>query len=176
MALDTRLGALAIRIANYLRDSVLPRLPPATGTTGYMVTKAASGYTLAAVPDISGKANSASPTFTGAIAQNGSVRTTARAIAALAIDCAAGNFFTKTIAADSTLTFSNVPATGTAYACVVALTHTSGTLTHPTGTIFSDAFSGVAPTLPTGKTHLLYYQTNNGGTTWRCSVLKGFSA
>lgn len=173
MSLDTRLAAFATRVANYLRDSVLPRLPPATGTTGYMVTKSASGYGLTAVPDISVKANSASPTLTGTIAQNGSVRTAAQAVAALALNCAAGNFFTKTIAADSTLTFTNVPASGTAYACVLALTHTSGTLTHPTGTIFS---GGTAPTLTAGKTHLIYYQTNNGGTTWRCSILKDFAS
>lgn len=118
-------------------------------------------------------APAAAPTFTGAISANGSVRQVASALAALAIDCALGNSFTKTISADSTLTFSNVPATGTYYSCVLILTHTSGTLTHPTGTIFS---GGTAPTLTTGKVHLIYYQTNNGGTTWRCSILKDYAS
>lgn len=99
----------------------------------------------------------------------------ANPMAALEIDCQLpGAFFTKTIAGNSTLSFKNVPPAGVAYACTVELTHTSGTLTHPTGTVFSEASGGLAPTLTAGKTHLLYYQTSNGGVTWRCSILPGF--
>lgn len=115
----------------------------------------------------------AAPTFTGSITTNGSVRQTVSAVGALNIDCSLSNSFSKTIAANSTLTFSNVPASGTFYSCVIVLTHTSGTLTHPTGTIFS---GGTAPTLTTGKVHLMYYQTNDGGTTWRCSILKDYAS
>jgi hypothetical protein len=92
---------------------------------------------------------------------------------ALNIDCNLGDFFTKTINANSALTFSNVPPAGIAYACTVELTHTSGTLTHPTGTIFA---GGTAPTLTAGKVHLLYYLTRDGGAKWRCSILKDFAS
>lgn len=98
---------------------------------------------------------------TGTIAQN------VVAMAALDVDCSAGNYFTKTINADSTFTFSNVPASR-AYSFVLELTHTSGTVTWPSSVKFP---ADTAPTLTTGKTHLFVFETNDGGTRFRGAAL-----
>ena len=89
------------------------------------------------------------------------------AVAALDIDCSAGNFFTKTIAANSTFTFSNVPATR-AFAFTLELTHTSGSVTWPTSVKWP---KDTAPTLTAGKTHLFMFVTDDGGTRWRGAAL-----
>lgn len=85
-------------------------------------------------------------------------------VAALDIDCSAGNFFTKTINANSTFTFSNVPASR-AFAFTLELIHTSGAVTWP-GTVRWPN-NGTAPTLTTGKVHLITFVTDDGGTNWR---------
>jgi len=97
----------------------------------------------------------------GTIAQN------VVAMAALDVDCSAGNYFTKTINANSTFTFSNVPA-GRAYSFVLELTHTSGTVTWPTSVKFP---ADTAPTLTAGKTHLFVFETNDGGSRFRGAAL-----
>jgi len=97
----------------------------------------------------------------GTIAQN------VVAMAALDVDCSAGNYFTKTINANSTFTFSNVPASR-AFSFVLELTHTSGTVTWPTSVKFP---ADTAPTLTTGKTHLFVFETNDGGTRFRGAAL-----
>jgi hypothetical protein len=98
---------------------------------------------------------------TGTIAQN------VVAMGALDVDCSAGNYFTKTINANSTFTFSNVPASR-AFSFVLELTHTSGTVTWPASVKFP---SDTAPTLTTGKTHLFVFETNDGGTRFRGAAL-----
>jgi hypothetical protein len=91
------------------------------------------------------------------------VRQTATAVAALDVDCSASNFFTKTIAATSTFTFSNPPTSGTAYAFTLEITHTSGTITWPASVRWP---GNTAPTLTTSRTHLITFVTDNAGTTW----------
>lgn len=93
------------------------------------------------------------------------------AVGALNIDCAAGNYFTKTISANSTFTVSNVPASR-AYSFTLELTHTSGTVTWFTGVQWP---GGTAPTLTTGKTHLFMFVTDDGGTRWRASSLVNYT-
>jgi hypothetical protein len=92
------------------------------------------------------------------------------AMAALDVDCAAGAYFTKTIAANSTFTFSNPPAEG-AYGFTLELTHTSGTITWPASVKWPN---DTAPTLQTGKTHLCAFVTSNGGTRWRGAILPNY--
>lgn len=116
--------------------------------------------------------SSASPTFTGAIYANGSYRGNVTAMAALDIDCSAGNYFTKTISSNATLTFSNVPASR-AYAFTLELNHTSGTITWPASVIWP---SGTAPTLTTGKRHLFLLATSDSGTTFRASSLINYAS
>lgn len=107
-------------------------------------------------------APTASPTFTGDIYDNGSVRSNIVAVAASGIDCSLGNYFTKT-STGTTFTFSNVPSSR-AYAFTLELTHTSGAVTWPASVQWP---GGTAPTLTTGKTHLFTFVTDDGGTRWR---------
>ena len=84
-------------------------------------------------------------------------------VAALDIDTSLGNYFIKTINANSTFTFSNAPASRS-YAFTLELTHTSGTVTWPAEVEFSE---GSAPVLTTGRTHLFVFITDDGGSRWR---------
>jgi hypothetical protein len=122
-----------------------------TGVAGTTATQTLTNKTLTA------------PESTGAIYDNGSVRGNLTAVAALDIDCTAGNFFTKTISANSTFTFSSPPSSR-AYAFTLELTHTSGTVTWPAAVQWP---GGTAPSLTTGKTHLFVFVTDDGGTRWR---------
>ena len=107
-------------------------------------------------------------TFDSGIANDGPYTEDVTAVAALDVDCSLGNYFTKTIAADSTFTFSNPPSSGRAYAFTLELTHTSGVITWPTSVKWP---YDVTPTLTTGKTHLFMFVTKDGGTRWRGSAL-----
>lgn len=102
---------------------------------------------------------------------NGTYAQTVVAVSVLDIDCSTGNYFTKTIAANSTFTVSNVPASR-AYAFTLEITHTSGTITWFSGVEWP---AGTAPTLTTGKTHLFMFVTDDGGTRWRASSLVDYT-
>ena len=101
----------------------------------------------------------------------GTYAQTVVAVGALNIDCSTGNYFTKTINANSTFTVSNIPASR-AYAFTLELTHTSGTITWFSGVEWP---GGTAPTLTTGKTHLFLFVTDDGGTRWRASSLINYT-
>lgn len=88
----------------------------------------------------------------------------------LDINCASSNYFSKTIAANSTFTFSNVPS-GVAYSFTLELTHTSGSVTWPASVKWA---GDTPPILTTGKTHLFMFVTDDGGTRWRASSLLNF--
>lgn len=114
----------------------------------------------------------ASPTFTGTATANnlnvaGQARQSIVAVGALDIDCSTGNYFTKTISANSTFTFSNAPSSA-AYTFALELTHTSGTVTWPTAVKWP---KDTAPTLTTGKTHIFVFVTDDAGTRWRGAAL-----
>lgn len=141
-----------------------------TPNTGAFTTLSASstvsgtGFSnyLAAPPEIGGTTPAAASftTIRGAT-YSGTVTTPA----ALDIDCSTANYFTKTISADSTFTFSNAPASR-AYTFLLELNQTSGIVTWPASVQWPN---GVAPTLTTGKTHLFCFTTDDGGTRWRGS-------
>ena len=81
------------------------------------------------------------------------------------VDCETGNFFSKTISANTTFTFSNPPASGTAFGFVLELT-VSGTrtVTWPTSV---DWAGGITPNAPAdGETDIFCFLTRDGGTTW----------
>ena len=117
-----------------------------------------------------GSANTftAEQTFNGGVSVDGAYEQTAEAVSALDIDLSTGNYFTKTINANSTFTFSNPPASGTVGSFTLELTHTSGTVTWPTSVKFN---ADTAPTLTTGKTHLFFFVTDDGGTRYRGAAL-----
>ena len=108
-----------------------------------------------------------SPTMTGAPFSNGSFRSNVTAVAALDIDCSLGNYFTKTINGASTFTFSNIPGSGS-FGFTLELTVTSGTATWPASVKWP---FNVAPTLSAGKTHLVMFITDDGGSRWRGAAL-----
>lgn len=87
------------------------------------------------------------------------------------IDCSVGQYYTKTINGNTTLTVSNVPA-AVAYQFTMEITHTTGTITWWSGVLWP---GDVTPTLTTGKTHLFMFVTDDGGTTWRGSYLSNYS-
>jgi hypothetical protein len=98
---------------------------------------------------------------------NGNYAGNITAVAALDIDCSTANYFTKTIAADSTFTFSNPPSSRS-FAFALELTHTSGAITWPAAVKWP---KDTAPTLTTGKTHIFIFVTDDGGTRWRGAAL-----
>ena len=116
----------------------------------------------------------AAQTFTPQSVHNGGIKIdgpyeqVAEAVSALDIDLNDGNFFTKTINGNSTFTFSNPPASGTVGSFMLELTHTSGTVTWPSSVKFP---ADTAPTLTTGKTHLFFFVTDDGGTRYRGASL-----
>jgi hypothetical protein len=133
----------------------------------------------AAIPvaDVTGAAPLASPTFTGTATfattdALGPIRSNIVAVAALDIDCSLGNFFTKTIAGNSTFTFSNAPSTR-AFAFTLEVTHTSGTITWPTTVRWP---GGTAPTLTTSRVHLITFVTDDAGTNWRAASQVNYTA
>lgn len=134
------------------------------GSTAISTSGAISTTTTLAVGQSSAAANT-DLDIAGTYAQ------TVVAVAALAIDCSTGNYFTKTIAANSTFTVSNIPASR-AYSFTLELTHTSGTVTWFSGVEWP---GGTAPTLTTGKTHLFMFVTDDGGTRWRGSSLINYN-
>jgi hypothetical protein len=142
-----------------------------TGTIAQFNTALSDGSfaTLAGTETLTNKSLT-SPALTGAPFVDGSYRGNIVAVSALDIDCAAGNYFTKTINANSTFTFSNVPASRS-YGFTLELTVTSGTVTWPAAVRFP---GGNLPVLSTGKTHLVMFVTDDGGTRWRGAALTDY--
>ena len=110
-------------------------------------------------------------TMNAGLSVDGPYKQTAEAVSALDINLATGNYFTKTINGNSTFTFSNPAASGTASTFTLELTHTSGTVTWPSSVKFP---ADTAPTLTTGKTHLFMFVTDDGGTRYRGAALADY--
>ena len=81
------------------------------------------------------------------------------------VDCETGNFFALTTSGNTTFTFSNPPASNTAYSFTLKLTAAGiHTITWPAAV---DWPSGTAPDAPpNGNTDILVFTTYDGGTTW----------
>ncbi len=88
-----------------------------------------------------------------------------------AISWTASDYHTKTQVGDTTYTFTNVP-TGISM-ILYRLTVTSGTPTWPAAVIWEE---GITPTFTAGKTHLIMFITENGGTTVRASACLNFAS
>lgn len=107
----------------------------------------------------------------GKVFLNGAQRSNVVAMGGTVIDCSAGNYFTTTIASNTTFSFSNVPS-GASFALTLELTQTSGTVTWPASVKFP---SDVAPTLTTGKTHVFVFITDDGGARFRGAALVDYT-
>ena len=127
------------------------------------------GVTSAIQTQIDAKAPLASPTFTGTVTTAtadllGSVRSNVTTVSASAIDCSAGNYFTKTASGALTWTFTNVPSSR-AFSLLLELTNGgTGTQTWPAAVKWP---GGTAPTLTASGVDVLGFITDDGGTTWR---------
>ena len=113
----------------------------------------------------------AAQTLNAGLTVDGPYKQTAEVVSALDIDLSTGNYFTKTINGNSTFTFSNPAASGTASTFTLELTHTSGTVTWPASVNFP---ADTAPTLTAGKTHLVMFVTDDGGTRYRGAALADY--
>lgn len=107
-------------------------------------------------------------TMTGTLVTK-ALQETKVAMAANNIDLSAGNVFSKTISGATTLTVSNVPASGIAAAFQLNLTNGgSATITWWSGVKWA---GGAAPTLTAAGRDRLGFVTEDGGTTWDGFVL-----
>jgi hypothetical protein len=89
-----------------------------------------------------------------------------------AINCTSGNYFTATASgATVTYTVTGVPS-GQAYGFAMELLYSSGSITWFSGVEWP---ASTAPTLTTGKTHLVMFITDDGGTRWRGSSLVNYT-
>ena len=117
-------------------------------------------------------------TFAAQIEANGGTKITGSqtsnisAMGANAVDCSAGNYFTKTITGATTFTFTNVP-TGVAYTFTMEVTlNGSNAITWP-GSVKWPA--DTAPSITDGKTQLFVFLTDDGGTRWRGSSIVDYT-
>ena len=117
-------------------------------------------------------------TFAAQIEANGGTKITGSqtsnisAMGANAVDCSAGNYFTKTITGATTFTFTNVP-TGVAYTFTMEVTlNGSNAITWPASVKWP---ADTAPTITDGKTQLFVFITDDGGTRWRGSSLVDYT-
>lgn len=106
---------------------------------------------------LNAKAPLLQPTLTG-------LREVKVAMAADNIDMSAGNLFTKTISGATSLTVSNVPASGTLASFILDLTNGgSAAITWWSGVKWA---GGTAPTLTAAGRDVLGFYTHDGGTAW----------
>lgn len=130
-------SAGAVAFSNATSGSIT--LAPATGALGSVtLTMPAATDTLAALGATQTLTNKTltAPTLGGIVTTDGANVTTAAAMGALAIDVTKG-LNTKTVAADSTFTFSGTPATANTWFSV----HVTNSDTNPHTLTFPSAFS-----------------------------------
>jgi len=81
------------------------------------------------------------------------------------VDCEAGNVFALSTTGNTTFTFSNPPASGTAYGFMLRLTAGgTHTITYPASVDWAGATAPDAPA--SGETDVLVFTTTDGGATW----------
>ena len=127
------------------------------------------------------KANAALPltggTLTGTLRTEGMIDIQERYSAVVTetpntINCMIGNYFTRNITNNQTITFINPPASGNAYAMILRLANAgSFTITWANTPKWP---SGTAPTLTGvyGNTDVLIFVTENAGGIWRGSLVQ----
>lgn len=160
-------GSLVIVVADATGFRILSGGPNVTSRV--YVDTAVTNLSNNVAAELALRAPKASPIFTGDMQVNGTYRSAIVSPGALDLDCSTGNYFSKTIATNSTFTFSNVP-TG-AFFFTLKLQLTSGAITWPATVRWPN---GVAPSLITGKTHLFTFVTQNNGSTWFASSILNY--
>lgn len=131
---------------------------PSLDTTNYKQINGTGDVSTASDQNIAGV-----KIFTGAL------RETKITMAASNIDVASGNIFSKTISGATTLTVSNIPASGVTCNFILDLINGgSATITWWSGVKWA---SGLAPILTISGRDVLGFFTHDGGTTWTGLVL-----
>lgn len=180
---------VALQGAATIGSNVTFTLPSSDGSSGQVLQTNGSGVlsfasTSGAVTSVGGQTGAVTyatswAVGTGATAASntdldvsGTYAGNVVAVSALDIDCSTGNYFTKSISANSTFTFSNIPSSR-AFAFTVEI-DVSGdrTISWPSSVSFPSA---TAPTLTSGKTHLFFFVTNDGGTSFRAASLVDYT-
>lgn len=147
----TSVSSSEISDATTVGRSVLTAADAAAARTAIGAGTGSGDVTLSGTQTLSNK------TLTG-------LRETRVALAANNIDLATGNVFTKTISGATTLTVSNVPASGTTATFILDLTNGgSATVTWWSGMKWA---GGTAPTLTAAGRDVLGFFTHDGGATW----------
>lgn len=153
--------------------TTLSRSPSASSSAGaaITVTTNAQVYITALTADI---VNASSGAATGLTVTGAKETKTAPSISTntLTLDCSAGNVFAVSLNSNiTTLSFTNVPASGTAYGMTLSFTAdgTARTITWGSAVKWP---GGTAPTLTStnGKVDTFVLTTWDGGTTWYAFV------
>ena len=138
-----------------------------TARTGVKVTAGGVNVTSGGINVTAGVS-----TFSGGTKITGSQTSNISAMGANAVDCSAGNYFTKTITGATTFTFTNVP-TGVAYTFTMEVTlNGSNAITWPATVKWP---ADTPPTITDGKTQLFVFLTDDGGTRWRGSSVVDYT-
>jgi hypothetical protein len=138
-----------------------------TARTGVKVTAGGVNVTSGGINVTAGVS-----TFSGGTKITGSQTSNISAMGANAVDCSAGNYFTKTITGATTFTFTNVP-TGVAYTFTMEVTlNGSNAITWPAAVKWP---ADTAPSITDGKTQLFVFLTDDGGTRWRGSSVVDYT-
>ena len=138
-----------------------------TARTGVKVTAGGVNVTAGGINVTAGVS-----TFSGGTKITGSQTSNISAMGANAVDCSAGNYFTKTITGATTFTFTNVP-TGVAYTFTMEVTlNGSNAITWPASVKWP---ADTAPSITDGKTQLFVFLTDDGGTRWRGSSVVDYT-
>ena len=120
-------------------------------------------------------ANITTATVSTTLDVDGAYTSSVSAVGALDIDLSASNYFTKTLAGDSTFTFSNPPASGTVGSFTLEVNYTGGDILWP-GSVYWNGAGQTAPTITAGKVQLYMFVTRDGGTTYRGALLADYDS
>lgn len=139
---------------------------PSGGTSGQIIAKSSlSDYSTEWVDQFTGE----SPTLTGLISLNGSVRFGISEINETNIDCSTGNYFTKTISDFTTFTISNAPIGSAYYMTLLLVNGGSSPVVWPVEFKWPGGF---APPLTAEGIDLIVAVTDDGGLKWNAAALR----
>ena len=114
----------------------------------------------------------ASNTFSAPQTTKGT-RMTLNAVSAEAIDWSAADYHTKSISANTTFTFSNVPSGAAAVIIVRVIVSGSRTIGWPASVRWPE---NIPPALTADRTHVFMFSTDDGGTIVRGAYLTNYTA
>ena len=143
----------------------------ATGTSFTPSGNIAATTVQAAIQELDSEKGSIAGTNTWASRQTFNAALTEKysSVAASNIDCAIASVFSRTISGATTLTVSNVAASGNVSSFILELTNGgSAAITWWSGIKWA---GGSVPILTSAGTDILGFYTRDGGVTWRASLL-----